>query len=86
MCPEDILCSCVGGRVVVVTAELHTLAAGATPDYKYGSSQDAYNRRSAQPVAMLVPALNASHIPSSARSPWFLNRYMTFQWKQRRAN
>ena len=35
----------VGGRVVVVSAELHTLATGASPDYKYGSGEDAYNRR-----------------------------------------
>lgn len=33
-----------GGRVVIVSAELHTLATDASPDYKYGDSQDAYNR------------------------------------------
>lgn len=46
-CQDSCLARPVGGRVVIVSAELHTLATDASPDYKYGDSQDAYNRRCA---------------------------------------
>ena len=63
---KGLRCPCVGGRVVVVSAELHTLAADASPDYKYGSSQDAYNRRWGSPVVVMVYKQTAHCIISRA--------------------